>query len=94
MFYPKDVNLPAYLKNLKEPVVFISESFDGKPSVDDLAAGRFLSQKTHGVFVTSPCSELMVRMDMCKSTWFFSVSNGFSDLALLCFLQIRSFSIT
>jgi hypothetical protein len=34
--YPKDVFLPEYLKNLKEPVVFISETFDGKPSIDEL----------------------------------------------------------
>jgi hypothetical protein len=27
--FPKDVYLPEYLKNLKEPVVFISENFDG-----------------------------------------------------------------
>jgi hypothetical protein len=61
--YPKDANLPEYLKNLKEAVVFISENFDGKPSVDDLAAGRFLSEKKHGVFVTSPGSELMAQME-------------------------------
>ncbi len=61
--YPKDVNLPEYLKNLKEPVVFISENFNGKPSADDLAAGRFLSEKTHGAFVTSPGSELMAQIE-------------------------------
>lgn len=61
--YPKDANLPEYLKNLKEQVVFISENFDGKPSVDELAAGRFLSEKTHGVFITSPGSGLMAQME-------------------------------
>jgi hypothetical protein len=61
--YPKDVNLPVYLKNLKESVVFISENFDGKPSADDLAARRFLSEKTHGAFVTSPGSELMAQIE-------------------------------
>ena len=44
--YPQDVALPEYLKNLKEPVVYISESFDGKPSIDELAQGKFLSAKT------------------------------------------------
>jgi hypothetical protein len=61
--YPKDVYLPEYLKNLKEPVVFISENFGGKPSVDDLAAGRFLSEKTHGAFITSPGSDLMAQIE-------------------------------
>lgn len=61
--YPKDVFLPDYLKNLKEPVVFISESFDGKPSVDELAAGKFLSAKTQGVFVTSPGSGIMAQIE-------------------------------
>lgn len=61
--YPKDVNLPEYLKNLKESVVFISDNFDGKPPVDDLTAGRFLSEKKNGVFVTSPGSELVAQME-------------------------------
>lgn len=60
--YPQDAALPEYLKNLKEPVVFISESFDGKPSADELAAGTFLS-KTQGVFLTCPGAELMAQME-------------------------------
>ena len=61
--YPKDATLPDYLKNLKDQVVFISENFDGKPSVDELAAGRFLSEKTHGVFLTPPGSDLVLQME-------------------------------
>lgn len=61
--YPKDANLPEYLKNLKEPVVFISETFDGKPSADELAQGRFRSEKNPGVFVASPGSELVAQME-------------------------------
>ncbi len=61
--YPKDVNLPEYLKNLKESVVFVSESFDGKPSIDELTSGRFLSEKTHGAFFTSPGSDLMAQIE-------------------------------
>lgn len=61
--YPRDVFLPEYLKNLKEPVVFISETFDGKPSVDELAAGKFLSAKTRGVFVTSPGSGIITQLE-------------------------------
>jgi hypothetical protein len=61
--YPQDVHLPEYLKNLKEPAVFISENFDGKPSVEEFAEGKFLSTKTRGVFITSPGSELMAQME-------------------------------
>jgi hypothetical protein len=61
--YPQDADLPDYLKNLREPVVFIGESFDGKPSVDELAAGKFMSQKNHGVFIVSPGASLLARME-------------------------------
>lgn len=61
--YPQDAALPEYLGALREPVVFISDSYEGKLSVDELAAGRFLSQKTNGVFLTSPGSELMAQME-------------------------------
>jgi len=61
--YPQSANLPEYLANLREPVVFISEDFDGKPSADELAEGRFLSKKTRGVFITCPGSELMAQIE-------------------------------
>lgn len=61
--YPQDATLPEYLRNLKEPVVFISESFDGKPSVDELASGKFLSEKSRGVFIASPGSGIMMQME-------------------------------
>jgi hypothetical protein len=61
--YPKDVVLPEYLEKLKDPVVYISETFDGKPSVDELATGKFLSAKTNGVFVTSPGSGIMSQIE-------------------------------
>jgi hypothetical protein len=70
--YPKDVFLPEYLKSLKEPVVFISETFDGKPSIDELASGKFISAQTRGVFITSPGSgiigqvEKQLQMDISK----------------------------
>lgn len=60
--YPQEAALPEYLKNLKEPVVFISENFDGKASADELAEGKFLS-KTHGVYLTCPGSEIMAQME-------------------------------
>jgi hypothetical protein len=61
--YPRDVFLPDYLKNLREPVVFISESFDGKPSIDELAQGKFISARTRGVFVTSPGAGVMAQVE-------------------------------
>ncbi len=61
--YPKDVVLPEYLKNLKEPVVFYSEGFDGKPSIDELASGKFISARTRGFFISSPGSGIMAQIE-------------------------------
>ncbi len=61
--YPKDVFLPEYLKNLREPVVFVSESFNGKPSIDELATGKFISAQTRGFFITSPGSGIMAQVE-------------------------------
>ncbi|MCW3995062.1 MAG: hypothetical protein NWE98_02790 [Candidatus Bathyarchaeota archaeon] len=61
--YPRDVFLPEYLQNLREPVVFISESFDGKPSIEELAEGKFLSAKANGVFITSPGAGILSQME-------------------------------
>jgi hypothetical protein len=61
--YPQDVNLPQYLNKLREPVVFISEAFDGKLAVEELASGKFLSAKNSGVFITSPGSGIMSQME-------------------------------
>ncbi|NLF89237.1 hypothetical protein GX563_10510 [Candidatus Bathyarchaeota archaeon] len=70
--YPKDVFLPDYLKNLRDPVVYVSESFDGKPPIDELAAGKFISSQNRGFFISSPGSgiiseiEKQLSMDMSK----------------------------
>ncbi|HSV49614.1 MAG TPA: hypothetical protein VLH35_04795 [Candidatus Acidoferrales bacterium] len=61
--YPKDVTLPDYLKNLREPVVYISESFDGKPSIDELASGKFLSTQSHGFFISSPGGGILMQVE-------------------------------
>ena len=61
--YPQDSFLPEYMQNLKEPVVFISESFDGKPSLDELAQGKFLSAKSRGVFITAPGSGVLAQVE-------------------------------
>jgi hypothetical protein len=51
--YPFDSNLPEYLQNLRQSVVYISDSFDGKPSVDELVVGKFIS-KNGGLYIISP----------------------------------------
>jgi hypothetical protein len=61
--YPQDVALPEYLKNLKEPVVYISERFDGKPSIDELVSGKFISAQTRGVFITPPGAGIMAQVE-------------------------------
>ena len=61
--YPPDASLPQYLTNLKEPVVFISDNFNGKPSVDELANGKFFSEKNKGVFIVSPGSGIMAQIE-------------------------------
>ncbi len=61
--YPQDANLPDYLKNLKDPLVFLSDVFSGKASAEDIVAGKFLASKSPGVFITSPGSGLMVQME-------------------------------
>lgn len=62
--YPKEAFLPEYFKNLKESVVFISdENFEGLPAVEEVAAGKFLSDRDHGVFITSPGSSVLNQME-------------------------------
>ncbi|MDR1992030.1 MAG: hypothetical protein LBQ98_00770 [Nitrososphaerota archaeon] len=61
--YPRDAALPEYLKNLRDPVVFISETFDGNPSLEELAQGKFISTQTRGVFVTAPGAGVMTQIE-------------------------------
>jgi hypothetical protein len=58
--YPQNAHLPEYLVNLKKSVVFLTgENFSGKPAVDELVSGKFLSNKENGVFISSPGSDLL-----------------------------------
>jgi hypothetical protein len=72
--YPQRDPLPEYLENLKEQVVIISESFDGKPSIEELVKGKFLSEKNNGLFIASPGSGLMgeiekqLKLDFSKTS--------------------------
>lgn len=61
--YPQDASIPQYLNLLKEPVVFISESFSGTPPFEELAAGKFWSDNANGLFVASPGAGLLAQME-------------------------------
>lgn len=61
--YPQDVNVPQYLSKLREPTIFISETMEGKPSIEELAAGKFLCEKTRGVYVACPGGGLVDQME-------------------------------
>jgi hypothetical protein len=62
--YPQNAFIPDFLKNLRDSVVFISdESFVGLPSVEELASGKFLSERSRGVFIISPGSGLLNQIE-------------------------------
>jgi hypothetical protein len=61
--YPTDVVLPEYLDALRQPLVYLGEDFNGKPSLDEMTQGKFISQKTAGVFAASPGAGLMAQME-------------------------------
>ena len=53
--YPKDVYLPAYLKGLKEMIVFISANKSNTtPSIEEMAQERFLLQNPKGLGIAPP----------------------------------------
>ena len=53
--YPKDVYLPEYLRGLKDSVVFISAEKDNTmPSIEEMAKGKFVSEKPKGTLITPP----------------------------------------
>lgn len=70
--YPQDVSLPEYVKSLTDPTVYITESFNGNVSLDELTAGRFFSVKNGGFFLASPGSgivevvERYLKLDLTK----------------------------
>jgi hypothetical protein len=73
--YPKDAFLPEYYRNLTESVVFISdENFTGLPAVEELAAGKFISDKDRGVFITSPGSGVLNQMEKQLNLDFTTIS--------------------
>lgn len=66
--YPKDVYLPDHLKGLKDPVVFISaEKNVAMPSIEELAEGKFLAEKTKGILVAPPGLGLLFQIEKTLS---------------------------
>jgi hypothetical protein len=61
--YPKDVALPEYLKSLRDPTVYVAETFNGKPPIDELAAGKFISSQSRGFFISSPGSGVIAEIE-------------------------------
>lgn len=62
--YSQNALIPDYLKKLRSSVVFISDKdFVGLPAVEELAAGKFLSERSRGVFITSPGSGLLNQIE-------------------------------
>jgi hypothetical protein len=62
--YPQSAYLPEYYKNLKDSIVFIAdENFKGLPALEELAAGKFISEQNRGVFITSPGSGVLHQIE-------------------------------
>jgi len=83
--YPKDVYLPAYLKGLKDPVVFVSAANDSEmPSIEVIARGKFTSESPKGVLLAPPGSGLLTQIEEKTNVDFTKV-----DLNELCTLMPR-----
>lgn len=74
--YPKDVFLPDYLKTLRDPVVYVSENFNGKPPIDELASGKFISNQSRGFFISSPGSGVISEIEKQLSLDISKISLG------------------
>ncbi len=62
--YPQNAYLPEYYKNLKDSIVFIAdENFNGLPALEELASGKFISERDRGVFITSPGSGVLHQIE-------------------------------
>ena len=62
--YPKDVYLPDYLTGLKETVVFVSiEKHSEMPPIEELAKGKFISEKSGGALLTPPGLGLLTQIE-------------------------------
>jgi len=73
--YPQNAYLPEYYKNLKDSIVFIAdENFNGLPAVEEIASGKFISEKDRGVFITSPGSALLNQIEQKLGIDFTNVS--------------------
>lgn len=84
--YPKDVYLPDHLKGLKDPVVFISaENSVVIPSIEELAEGKFLAEKTKGILIAPPGLGILFQIEKALS-----IDYAKMELAELCEVLPRS----
>jgi len=61
---PETAVLPTYLKNLRDIVVFIADKNDlSRPSVEEMAKGKFLAEKSKGILMTPPGSGLLTHIE-------------------------------
>ncbi len=75
--YPKNAYLPEYYKNLKDSIVFIAdENFTGVPAVEEIASGKFISERDKGVFITSPGSGVLNQIERQLNIDFTTVPLG------------------
>jgi len=62
--YPKEAYLPAYLKGLKDMVVFISaDSGASMPSIEEVAKEKFLLENPKGICVAPPGAGLLTQFE-------------------------------
>jgi hypothetical protein len=62
--YTRDVDLPEYMKGLKEMVTFIpEEQATGMPAIEDLAKGKFLIKNPKGLLITPPGISILEKIE-------------------------------
>jgi len=81
--YAKDVNLPEYMKGLKEMVVFVpEENAIGMAAIEDLAKGKFLIENPKGLLITPPGISLLDKIEQKPNTNITKISIGELDETL------------
>jgi hypothetical protein len=67
--YTRDVDLPEYMKGLKETVTFIPEEHTtGMAAVEDLAKGKFLTENPKGLLITPPGIGILDKIEQKRVT--------------------------
>jgi len=67
--YTRDVDLPEYMKGLKEMVTFIPEEHaTGMAAIEDLAKGKFLIENPKGLLITPPGIGILNKIEQKRKT--------------------------